>query len=270
MSPWLKRNALLGTAILAGAFVLSPAIAAEPAFVSKLGGKGVSVMKGSETSTVQVQSLLAAGDRVSVGSDSFVDVKYLSDGCTIRVSAGNSLVVGPESPCAASAQNAAAPDAKTDMVSSLPAEAKIVPAAVDASAQVAGQSGSITRVNRGTGLVDVTVGEGLAVGDTVFAGPGSTVTLYFPAAGCSYMVAEETYFQVPATPPCTAGTAASNGAGTGTVREEAALTVTDDDDDDDKAAAALMAGALVVGGGVLAVIALSGDDENNDNPATPD
>ncbi len=267
MSPWLKRNALLGTAVLAGAFMLSPANAAEPAFVSKLGGKGVSVMKGSETSPVQVQSLLAAGDRVSVGSDSFVDVKYLSDGCTIRVSAGNSLVVGPESPCAASAQNAAAPDAKTDMVSSLPAEAKIVPAAVDTSAQVAGQSGSIARVNRGTGLVDVTVGEGLAAGDTVFAGPGSTVTLYFPAAGCSYMVAEETYFQVPATPPCTAGTAASNG--TGTMREEAALTVTGENNGD-QTAAALMAGALVVGGGVLAVIALSGDDENNDNPATPD
>lgn len=270
MSPWFKTCALLGSAIVACGFMLSPstARAAEPAFVSKLGGKGVSVTKGSEKVPVQVQSLLAAGDRVSAGSESFVEVKYLRDGCTIRVSAGNSLVVGAASPCAASAETAEAPaaEAKTDMAASLPKDAEIVPTAGEAAAQVSGVSGSITRINRGTGLMDVTLGETLAQGDTVFAGPGSTVTLYFPSAGCSFMVAEETYIQIPATPPCAANAASNGSAAT---REVAGLTVAgQDDDDDDKVAVALMAGTLVVGGGILAVIALSGE-ENNDSPATP-
>ena len=59
------------------------------------------------------------------------------------------------------------------------ADVKVEPAnAVISSgtAQVINQTGAVTRVNRGDGLVDLAVGTDLSVGDTVFAGPGSTVT----------------------------------------------------------------------------------------------
>ena len=146
-------------------------------------------------------------------------------------------------------------------------EAKIVPAAAEAgAAQVIGQTGSITRVNRGEGLVELATGTELKAGDLVFAGPGSTVTLHFAAAGCDYIVADETYFQVPAAPPCVASTTAGV-AQDGTTRDVAALEVAGQDDDNNTEAA-LLAGALVIGGGTLAILALSQEDDNN-NPLTP-
>ena len=245
------------------------AVAAEPAFVAKIGGKGVAVVRGAEKTPVQVQTLLSGGDRVVTGEKSFVEVKYLSDGCTVRVGGGNSLVVADASPCAGS--EAAAPQATPEKLAEAAGsgEAKIVPAAAEAgAAQVIGQTGSITRVNRGQGLVELATGTELKAGDLVFAGPGSTVTLHFAAAGCDYIVADETYFQVPAAPPCVASTTAGV-AQDGTTRDVAALEVAgQDDDDNDRKVAALLAGALVVGGGTLAILALSQEDDNN-NPLTP-
>lgn len=266
---------MMKSALLACVFTLGTAVAAhaaEPAFVSNFGGSSVSVERGGKSSPVGVQTLLEAGDRVSAGKGSFVEVKYLADNCAIRVSAGHAMVIGASSPCAAAADQSAAATSKTD---TLPADAKIVPAdAVIAagSAQVINQTGSITRVNRGDGLVELNVGQDLSVGDTVFAGPGSTITLYYPATGCEHVVPSETYFAVAATAPCAATAAAGSGSGLQkSATGVAGVTTGQDDDDDDQKAAILLAGAAVIGGGALAVIALTGDDDGgNNNPATPD
>lgn len=266
------KSALLACVFTLGAVAVAQA--AEPAFVSNFGGSKVAVERGGKTSPVGVQTLLEAGDRVSAGKGSFVEVKFLADNCAIRVSAGNSMVIGAASPCAAAAdQSADAASAKGDK---LPADAQIVPAdAVIAagSAQVINQTGSITRVNRGDGLVELNVGQDLSVGDTVFAGPGSSITLYYPATGCEYVVPSETYFAVAATAPCAA--TAYNGASSGSGLQQsstgvAGVTTGQDDDDDEKKAAALLLGGLVIGGGALAIVALSQDsDGGNNNPATP-
>ena len=266
------KSALLACVFTLGA--VAAAQAAEPAFVSNFGGSSVAVERGGKTSPVGVQTLLEAGDRVSAGKGSFVEVKFLADNCAIRVSAGHSMVIGASSPCAAAAdQSADAGAAKGDK---LPADAQIVPtdAVIAAgSAQVINQTGSITRVNRGDGLVELNVGQDLSVGDTVFAGPGSSITLYYPATGCEYVVPSETYFAVAATAPCAAtayNAGSSNGSGLQQSSTGVAGVTTGQDDDDNDKTLALVAGAVVIGGGALAIVALTGDDDGgNNNPATP-
>ena len=266
------KSALLACVLTLGAVVAAEA--AEPAFVSNFGGSTVSVERGGETAAIGVQTLLEAGDRVSAGKGSFVEVKYLSDNCAIRVSAGHSVVIGASSPCAAAANQSAAATSKTDK---LPADAQIVPAdAVIAggAAQAVNQTGWSTRVNRGDGLVELNIGQDLSVGDTVFAGPGSTVTLYYPATGCEYVVPSETYFAVAATAPCASQAYLGSSIGSGLQQSStgvAGVTTGQDDDDDNRKAAILLAGGAVVAGGALAVLARSGgDDGGNNNPATPD
>lgn len=270
----MTKSALLACVFTLGAAGLAQA--AEPAFVSNFGGSKVAIERGGKTSAVGVQTLLEAGDRVSAGKGSFVEVKYLADGCAIRVSAGHAMVIGASSPCAAAADQSA--NAATTKGDKLPGDAQIVPTdavIASGSAQVINQTGSVTRVNRGDGLVELSVGQDLSVGDTVFAGPGSSVTLYFPATGCEYVVPSETYFAVASTAPCAA--TADMGAGTSGSGLQKSSTgvagVTSGEDDDDDKTLALVAGAVVIGGGALAVIALtSGDDGGggNNNPATPD
>lgn len=277
-------------ALLACVFTLSAAAvaqAAEPAFVSNFGGSSVAVERGGKASAVGVQTLLEAGDRVSAGKGSFVEVKYLADGCAIRVAASHSMVIGASSPCAAAADKSA--EAAPAKGGKLPADAQIVPtdAVISAgSAQVINQTGSITRVNRGDGLVELNVGQDLSVGDTVFAGPGSSITLYYPATACEYVVPSETYFAVASTSPC-AATAFSGSTGNGlqqTAKGIAGVTTPGQDDNDCKdsndggnnddntcKAAIWLLGGAVVGGGALAVLALSDNDDGGDNnPATPD
>lgn len=135
------------------------------------------------------------------------------------------------------------------------------------TAQVINQTGAVTRVNRGDGLVELTTGADLSVGDTVFAGPGSSVTLYYPATGCEYVVPAETYFAVAATAPCSA----SAGAAGGLQKSATSSAAISSDSDDDTKTALIVGGAVVVGGGILAIVALSGDDDDNDNdnPVSP-
>lgn len=138
------------------------------------------------------------------------------------------------------------------------------------AAQVINQTGAVTRVNRGEGLVELSTGTDLSVGDTVFAGPGSTVTLYYPATGCEHVVPSETYFAVASTPPCSTSAGVSMGSG---LQKSASSSAAISSGETDNTKTALLVGsAVVVAGGVLAVIALNGngDDNNNDNPASPD
>lgn len=133
-------------------------------------------------------------------------------------------------------------------------------------AQVINQTGAVTRVNRGDGLVELTTGTDLSVGDTVFAGPGSSVTLYYPATGCEHVVPAETYFAVASNSPC----AANAGAAGGLQKSATSSAAISSGGNSDMNTALVVGGAVVIGGGILAVVALSGDDDdNNDNPATP-
>lgn len=238
---------------LLGAVSISAASAAEPAMVSKVGGKAVTWQSGDKSSSPRVQTLLSPGDRLTVGKGSFVDVEYLADSCTIRVKAGGSITIGDTSPCSA-ANVQTSSEAKTD-----PAVPSIIPAAAGA-VEVSAKKGPVTRVNLGDGLVDASVGDALKAGDEVFAGANSSVTLYFALPGCSYTVPAGTVYKVTSTAPCEAPAAAQNGgagAATGAVAPGVILG----------------AGAAVAGAVALVVIISSNDDgnnNNNNNPTTPD
>lgn len=131
-------------------------------------------------------------------------------------------------------------------------------------AQIISKTGSMARVNRGNGLVEASTGTGLAPGDSVFTGTGSTVTLHYPSTGCEYTVPSEKYFAVSAVSPCAANADASN-----TIQISATANDQVTDEDDDRKVALLVGGTVLIGGGILAVVALTGDDDDNDNPATP-
>lgn len=216
---------------------LSSALAAEPAMVSKVGGKDVTWVSGEKTGKPAVQTLLAPGDRLSVGRDSFVEVEYLEDRCSVTVKAGGSITVGDISPCAAAAQKTAAAKA---------AKPVIIPAA-EGAVEVQDKTGPVARVNKGDGLVDAVVGDALKVGDEVYAGPNSSVTIYFAVPNCSFTVTGSNLYQIPAEPPCKAAAAAGVNP-----------------------AVIAGAGAVVAGAVVIAVILNEDDGGGNDNPATPD
>lgn len=237
---------------------LTTAMAAEPAIVSKVSGKNVTWVSGEKATAPRVQSLLSPGDRLTVGKGSFVDVEYLADSCTIRVKAGDSVTIGETSPCAAAAE-AVAPEveAKTDRALET---ARVIPAAAGA-AEVSGKTGSFTRVNVGAGMVDLSVGESLNVGDEVFAGPSSSVTLYFPVPGCSYTVTAGNMYKVSSQAPCKGAAAADTGSSAAV--EGGASSVPPG------VIVGAVAGVAVIGG--VALIALNEDDDDGKkNPVTPD
>lgn len=247
MSHPIKSTLLLA---LLTSLPFSAAMAAETAIVSKVGGKNVVWHSGATSSAPGVQALLASGDRLTVGKGSFVDVEYLGDNCTIRIKAGGSITIGETSPCAAAQAHAAS---ATEV-------ARIVPAAAGA-VEVSGKTGPFTRVDLGAGLVDVSVGDSLKIGDEVFAGPDSSVTLYFAVPGCSYTVTGGNLYKVSAEAPCKAPAAMNNGSAAAT--EAAAGSVPTG------VVVGAVAGAAVIGG--VAILALTGDDDdNNNNPVTPD
>ena len=244
------------------------AFAAEPAMVNKVVGKNVTWQHGDASAAPRVQTLLAPGDRLAAGKGSYVEVEYLADNCKVRVDAGSSVVISETSPCAAATQKAA---------SAAPEDVK--PAPVATTAQVSEKQGPVTRVNLGDGLVDATVGSTLSVGDEVFAGPNSSVTLYFASTQCSYTVQASTVYTLAEQVPCKATTAGgtlvvpaavSAGTVTGTTVTGAATGAA-------STGAGLAAGGVAIAAGVgavavagaVAVIATS-DDNNNKNPATPD
>ena len=245
------------------------AFAAEPAMVNKVVGKNVTWQHGDASAAPRVQTLLAPGDRLAAGKGSYVEVEYLADNCKVRVDAGSSVVISETSPCAAATQKAA---------SAAPEDVK--PAPVATTAQVSEKQGPVTRVNLGEGLVDATVGSTLSVGDEVFAGPNSSVTLYFASTQCSYTVQASSVYTLAEQEPCKATTAGGTlvvpaavsagtvtgttvtGAATGAASTGAGLAV-------GGVAIAAGVGAVAVAGAV-AVIATSDDNNNNKNPATPD
>lgn len=252
----MTRHALLIT--LLSVALPAAASASEPAMVSKVGGKEVAWRSGDKTAAPRVQTLLAPGDRLVAGKGSFVEVEYLADRCTIRVKSGGSITIADVSPCAAAPQTAdkAAPEA-----ASAEPEARIIPAAVGA-VEVSAKEGPVTRVNLGNGLVDASVGDALKVGDEVFAGANSSVTLYFAVPGCSYTVPAGSVYKVTSTPPCEAPAAAPDGS--------AALPPAGG-----VAPGVILAGGVAVAGVVAIVAVIAGSDDDNDgnsnnNPATPD
>lgn len=233
---------ILGSTVLAGVFAAamsSSALAAEPAMVSKVGGRDVTWVSGEKSAKPAVQTLLAPGDRLSVGRDSFVEVEYLEDRCSVTVKAGGSITVGDISPCAAAAQKTAAAKA---------AKPVIIPAA-EGAVEVQDKTGPVARVNKGDGLVDAVVGDALKVGDEVYAGPNSSVTIYFAVPNCSFTVTGSNLYQIPAEPPCKAAAAAPVGVNPAVIAG---------------------AGAVVAGAVVIAVIMNEDDGGGSDNPATPD
>jgi hypothetical protein len=249
------------------------AIAAEPAMVNKVVGKNVTWQHGDASAAPRVQTLLAPGDRLTAGKGSYVEVEYLADNCKVRVDAGSSLTISETSPCAAATQKAA---------SAAPED--VQPAPVATTAQVTEKQGPVTRVNLGEGLVDVAVGSTLSVGDEVFAGQSSSVTLYFAGNKCSFTVQASSVYTLADEAPCEATTAVGTvvvpaavtaGSTTGTVITGGAAGTA-------STGAGLVAGGFTTGAavaagvgaaavaGAVAVIATSDSGGSNNKPATPD
>ena len=249
---------------------VTASFAAEPAMVNKVVGKNVTWQHGDASAAPRVQTLLAPGDRLAAGKGSYVEVEYLADNCKVRVDAGSSVIISETSPCAAATQKAA---------SAAPEDVK--PAPVATTAQVSEKQGPVTRVNLGDGLVDATVGSTLSVGDEVFAGPNSSVTLYFASTRCSYTVQASTVYTLAEQVPCKATTAGgtlvvpaavSAGTVTGTTVTGAATGAASTGTGLAAGGVAIAAGVGAVAvAGAVAVIATSDDNNNNNkNPATPD
>lgn len=233
---------------------LSAAMAGEAALVIKVGGKSVTLVRGEKASAPRVQTLLAQGDRLIVGQGSFVDIEYLADSCAVSVKSGDGVTIGATSPCAEAAAGAAL-QAQTSTDPAIET-ARVIPAAAGA-AEVSRTTGSITRINVGAGLVDAAVGDSLVVGDEVFAGPGSAVTLYFPVQGCSYTVTAGNMYKVSSQAPCKG--AGDIGNGSNAAVEGGASGVPP----------GVVMAAFVAGS--VALVALSAaDDDGKKNPATPD
>ena len=258
---------------------VSVAFAAEPAMVNKVVGKNVTWQHGDASAAPGVQTLLAPGDRLAAGKGSYVEVEYLADNCKVRVDAGSSVVISETSPCAAATQKAASAE---------PEDVK--PSPVATTAQVSEKQGPVTRVNLGEGLVDAAVGSTLSVGDEVFAGPDSSVTLYFASTQCSFTVQASSVYTLAEQVPCKATTAGASGdvvvvPAAVTSANTSGKTMTGPASGGGGAAgggaagiagvapAALIAGgaaAAAVGVAAVVVIANSEDNNNNNSPATPD
>ena len=258
---------------------VTAAFAAESAMVNKVVGKNVTWQHGDASAAPRVQTLLAPGDRLAAGKGSYVEVEYLADNCKVRVDAGSSVVISEASPCSAATQEAA---------SAAPEEVK--PAPVATTAQVSEKQGPVTRVNLGEGLVDATVGSTLSVGDEVFVGPNSSVTLYFASTECSYTVQASSVYTLAEQVPCKATTAGASGdvvvvPAAVTSGNTSGKTMTGPASGAGAAGGgvagagiagvapvALLAGgaAAAVGVAAVVIIANTDDDNNNKNPATPD
>lgn len=63
-------------------------------------------------------------------------------------------------------------------------------------------TGSVTQANLGNGLVNIQPGSSLKVGDRVFAGRSSTVSVYFSNAQCAYKVKPNSVLEIGENAPC--------------------------------------------------------------------
>lgn len=237
----------------------SAALADDIAIVKKVGGKSITWQHDDTSSAARVQTLLVAGDKILAGKGSFAEVQFLADNCSIRVEAGSSLAIGEASPCAAASQQ------KVDAVKA--ADAKVMPAAVE-TAEVMDAKGPVVRVNKGEGMAAAVVGDSLKIGDSVFAGKDSSVSLYFAAAKCSYTVASSTVYAVTDKAPCQAS--AMNVVPTADVPSDNSGGV------DPAVVAAggippvlLLAGGAAAVAGAVAVIVANSDNDNG-SPFSPD
>lgn len=238
--------------VLGGAGV-SPALAAEPAFVNRVGGYNVTVRRGADDVPVRVQMLLSAGERITAGEESFVEVRYLSDGCILKVANGRSLVVAPSSPCSTSeaVKKAATENAAVETVAAQ--EAAKPAEGDDVIAQVTSKSGPLARANFGEGLVDIQTGAKLKTGNRVFAGQNSSVTLYYLKANCEFVLSAGQYLEIRDTAPCRQAAAPKQTAPSVSANANLGL--------------AIGTVAVIGGGGALAVLLLT---EEDDKPASPD
>ena len=93
----------------------------------------------------------------------------------------------------------------------------------------------------------------LAAGEAVYVGDQSSVTLYFPAAGCEMTVNADDYYEVGTEAPCRTAAAPERKAAPG------------------DAGLGLAIGAAAAAGGALAALALTGQSESDNGtaPATP-
>jgi hypothetical protein len=243
----LFRGRACYTAVAAflAASIASQADASEPAYVSKVEGKGVTLSRGQEKLPLQVQTLLSSGDRVTAAAGSFVEVTYLEDGCILKAANGRSITISGASPCGAAEVPRSLEETQALRATAGQSEAVIEPAAADAvPAEVSEVTGPLARANLGKGLVSIKAGQRLNEGDTVFAGQDSTVTLYFIDPKCYYTLQPETYLQITADPPCRDAAPPPEAGNVG-------------------AAAAL--GAVALGGGAAALIILTGDDDDDND-----
>lgn len=247
----LRTLGLVGLCLLGLAAVPGAATAAEPAYVVRIGGTNVTVNRGGEAVPVRVQMLIAAGEVVMAGENSFVEVSYLADGCTLRVANGRSIVVASASPCGVAEETQAA---LAEQAPPKPAERSAAAAPrEDGVARVTRKTGPLTRVNFGEGLVELRSGADLKAGHTVFAGQGSTITLYYYKADCEYTVPPENYLEIREEAPCRKAQAPAKPGSPA----------------DAQLGLAIGAAALVGGGGAIAFLVLAGEEEDEDQPATP-
>jgi hypothetical protein len=238
------------------------AVAQELAFVSSIGGDAVTLLRGEDKLRVGIQTLLLRGDRVTAPSGNFVEVTYLGDGCILRVANGRSVTVSSASPCAATDANGSEGEVQAEGPDQ--ASTEIVPAAAQAgAARVMDATGPLARANFGQGLVELRAGMVLKLGDTVFAGQSSTITLEFTDAGCSYTLPAETYLEIGPNAPCVPAEGLAQQD-----TSSAAAPQTEDDDDDLALAAAVLIGG---GGAAVAAFLLIGEDDDNGGgtPVTP-
>ena len=133
-------------------------------------------------------------------------------------------------------------------------------------------TGAVTQANLGNGLVDIKPGASLKVGDKVFAGRSSTVSVYFANAQCAYKVKPNSVLEIGEHAPCMpasceAGVRIEPTAGSdcpeGTYRSEdgecrSALPI-----------ALLVGGVAVTGVAAAAIIITNDDGDGNRRPVTP-
>jgi hypothetical protein len=245
------------------------AVASEPAFISSYGGKTVSLLRGALKLPVDGQVLLYSGDRVKAGKGSYVEVKYIVDGCSLRISDEQSIVISKSSPCMGAVDETEAGAAGQDI--------KIVPAAAgDVAARVTDKTGALSRANLGSGFIELKTGMELTVGSTVYAGSKSTVTVFFVKEKCSYTLGAEASLDITDVAPCV-----PSGGDSASAELTIPKTIDKHGLDGESSAGASSAStgmsavgialgaAAVVGGAALAVVAMSGEKQDSDVPATP-
>lgn len=145
--------------------------------------------------------------------------------------------------------------------------AESIPAVVQAT------TGAVSKANLGNGLVDIKPGASLKVGDKVFAGRSSTVSVYFASAQCSKMIEPNSVLEIGERAPCMPAACEAS------VRIEPAQAATGCQVGEyldangvcrSTVPIALLVGGVAVTGVTAAAIIMTNDDgDGNRRPVTP-